>query len=135
MQKHPDETRMKRSVTLDLGEFAFKALAGEGDRGRDGISGRLERAIRCYLNDADADRPGWPYPRFLSRRDVGKIEVEFSIDADLWADFQAEAERQSVSARQLAHHAALYYAAELNAGRITERIIDDLEEPPGEAKS
>jgi len=134
MRKSPDEISMKLSVILDFGGFPLEALAGEEVRRSDDIAERVERAIRCYMNDRDPDRPGWSYPRFLTRRDVGEVRVKFSIDAGLWADFEAEAERQGVSTRQLADHAALYYAAELNAGRITERILDDLEDPPAQAE-
>jgi hypothetical protein len=38
---------------------------------------------------------------------------------------RAEAARQQVSVTQLLEHAALYYAAELDAGRLTERILDE----------
>jgi hypothetical protein len=119
---------MKRALTLSLGEFALAALAGEGDRGSRRIAGRMARAISTYLHDADSGRPGWPYPRFLSEMDGAETrELDISIDEGLWSQFEAEAARQGVSARQLAEHAALYYAAELEAGRITERILGDLE--------
>jgi hypothetical protein len=41
--------------------------------------------------------------------------------------FEAEAGKQGVSAQQLLEHAAFYFAAELDAGRITRRILDDLD--------
>ena len=46
--------------------------------------------------------------------------------SDLWKDFEGEATRQAVRVEQLAEHAAFYFAAEVDAGRITQRILDDL---------
>jgi hypothetical protein len=117
------------SVTVELGEFALRALAGEMERRSDQITGRMIRAINYYLSDADTDHPGWKYPGFLRGREVGETrDLELTINEDLWGEFEAAAEKQGVSARQLAEHAALYYAAELNAGRVTERILGDIED-------
>ena len=43
--------------------------------------------------------------------------------------------RQEVTVEQLAEHAAFYFAAELDAGRVTERILDDLEPPSETARA
>lgn len=121
-----------RSVTVGLGEFAFDALAGKADRASGYASAQLIRAVQFYLNDRDVERPGWRYPRFLCEQEVGgRKRLELSVDDDLWIEFEAEAERQGVSVGQLAEHAALYFAAELNAGRITERILDELGDGEG----
>jgi len=117
------------SVTVDLGEFAVESLAGEGRLGRVHVQARMARAIRCYLGDRSAGRPGWRYPMFLQGQspDV-HVKVDLDVDEELWGEFEAEAEAQEVTVEQLAEHAALYLAAEVNAGRVTERILDDLEE-------
>lgn len=116
-------------VTVELGEFAINALAEERDRGAVHVPGRMTRAIRIYLGDKDSGRPGWPYPGFLAHEEVAeRVRLELDVDAELWAEFEAEAERQGVTVPQLTEHAALYLAAEVNAGRITERIPDDLDE-------
>jgi hypothetical protein len=56
------------------------------------------------------------------------VEVELEIDDSLWGQMEREAERQHVTVTQLLEHAALYYAAELDAGRLTERILDQLDQ-------
>jgi hypothetical protein len=120
------------SVTVGLGDFAVRALAGETEPEPDQIAGKMVRAIRYYLNDADAGHPGWRYPGFLRGRKVGEIrDLELTINGELWGEFEVAAEKQGVSVRQLAEHAALYYAAELNAGRATERILGGFEEEKG----
>jgi hypothetical protein len=129
-------TERKRSVSLAVSQLAFEALAG-GKRGDSAPAPtKVESAVRVYLSDRDAGQPAWPYPKFLqgseTQEDVG---LELSVDPDLWLQFEAEAKKQGVSVQQLLEHAAFYFAAELSAGRITQRILDDLEAtgPAGDA--
>jgi hypothetical protein len=59
-------------------------------------------------------------------REVGEeVELKLRIDRDLWRRLEEEAERQKVSLQKLLEHAALYAAAEVNAGRLTERILEE----------
>jgi hypothetical protein len=121
-------TARRQSVTVRLSQLAFEALAAEEPKGSARAPVRTQSAIRIYLGDKGADRPAWPYPGFLrgseAQEDVG---LELDIDPGLWLQFEAEAEKQGVSAQQLLEHAAFYFAAELDAGRITQRILDDLD--------
>jgi hypothetical protein len=116
-------------VSVEVGEFAVEALAGEGGQGAGHVPVRVARAVRIYLADRDSGRPGWGYPGFLAHPDApARARLELDVDDALWAEFEAEAGRQGVSVEQLTEHAALYLAAEVNAGRITERILDGLDD-------
>lgn len=122
---------MQRSVTIELSRFAFEALAGEEGEGREHVPARLARDIRCYLDEAGSEKPGWRYPDFLRGREPGeRMRVEISIEEELWHALEEEAERQAVSTAELVEHVALFYAAEVNAGRLTERILERLEDDP-----
>jgi len=82
-------------------------------------------AIRCYLADADAVRPGWRYPNHLRDRDSGGgVELEVSVEWELWRALELEAERQDVSTAQLIEHVALYYGTRNNTNYPELRIID-----------
>jgi len=117
-----------RSVTLEVGLLAFEALLGEDDPDASHVPGRMSGALRFYLGERDSGRPGWEYPELLrDRRPGAEAKLELRIDEERWREFEDEAERQGVSARQLAEHAAFYFAAELSAGRIGERIVSELE--------
>lgn len=130
--KAAEGLRVKRSVSLQLGPLARRALAGEGGEAEaeESVPLRVERAIRCYLNDKGSAGPGWAYPGFLHEdENGGKGEKMWvSIDDALWSSLEREAVSQGVSAQQMVEHAALYFAAEVNAGRITQRILDELDE-------
>jgi hypothetical protein len=118
----------ERRVSVRIGEFSFKALEGEGGSGAEHVRPRLAQAVRLYLSDRGSNRPGWAYPPFRRGGESGGVEVELAVAGDLWQAFEREAGRQGASTSQLAEHAALLYAADVDAGRITRRILDDLDE-------
>jgi len=121
-----DRARQGRSVSVGLSQLAFEAVGGSADA--EVAPNRLLSAVRCYLGDRGAGQAAWPYPAFL-RGSEPQVDVELTLEIkdDLWHSFEAEATRQDVSPQQLLEHAAFYFGAELDAGRITQRILDDLE--------
>lgn len=117
-------------IGVALSELAFQALTSE--RADVEAPLRMESALRCYLGDRDSGRPAWSYPAFLRGSETqAEVRVELDVPDALWRDFEAEAARQSVTVEQLAEHAAFYFAAELDAGRVTQRILDDLQSGEG----
>jgi hypothetical protein len=122
----------KRRVAVVISRLAFEGLTGGGDVP---AAVALDGALRCYLGDRESERPAWPYPDFLRGSETeGDASIELDLDAELWHEFEQEADRQGVSVEQLAEHAAFYFAAELDAGRLTQRILDDLESGEGGAR-
>ena len=118
-----------RHVTLRLGEFTMYALAGEKGPASGQVRSNAARALRYYLGQRDAGGADWPCPTFLpGGANGGGVEVDLTVDDDLWRSFEQEAERQGVHVRQLAEHAALYFAANRDAGRLTQPVLDDLED-------
>jgi hypothetical protein len=121
-------TARKRRVNVKLSQLAFEALVGEGPSGSPRAPVRAASALRVYLADRNAGQSAWPYPKFLQGSETQEdVDLELDVAPDLWLQFEAEAKNQDVSVQQLLEHAAFYFAAELNAGRITQRILDDLD--------
>jgi hypothetical protein len=117
-----DESAKNRHVVA-VSALALEALTSEGARASAPL--RMESALRCYLADRHSDQPAWPYPGFLRGSEVQRdVQLELEVAAGLWASFEEEAGRQEVTVDQLAEHAAFYLAAELEAGRIAQRILD-----------
>ncbi len=121
------------TVRVKLGAFAGGMLAwkhqrsaGSGENGAEPSSDDILRVIRFYLKEKGSGGTGWFYPDLLRQGSPEEeIEVELDIEDSLWREMRAEAARQQVSVTQLLEHAALYYAAELDAGRLTERILGE----------
>ena len=132
---HRVENPEMRFVTVKLSQLASEALGtvsqvGTGQR----PEAKMEIAIRFYLGDEGAGRPEWPYPAFLRGSEVREeVELKLGLETGLRRSFEAEADRQAISVAQLAEHAAFYLAAELDAGRITQRILDELDSSEGDA--
>ncbi len=117
---------MPRIVNVILGEISLRALRGEGSPESTSLGFALGLAIRYYLTEKDTYAPGWAYPRF--RRDLIEgegVQVQITIDDAPWEALEREADRQGVSAERLAEHAALYFAAHLETGRIGRSLLDD----------
>jgi hypothetical protein len=122
----PNGMAERKRVTVRLSELAFDALRRDIAAGE--AAARMESALRCYLGDSDSAGPAWPYPGFLRGSETpGDVQVEVEVPTELWRGFEEEAIRQGVTVEQLAEHAVFYFAAELDAGRVTQRILDDLE--------
>jgi len=123
-----DGAKAKPTNTVALSRLSLEALAGkEGADDPARAGAQLANAIRFYLGDRGAGRPAWPYPGFLRGGEVQEdLAITFELDASAWSRFEAEAAEQDVSVQKLAEHAAFYLAAEIDAGRVTQRILDDL---------
>jgi Ribbon-helix-helix protein, copG family len=121
------ETPMKRTVLVDLSTFSVEALRGGDGADPEVVPAHLLRAIRLYLSVDDRDSPGWSVPASLRDEDAGGVRLQLSADESLIAALEQEADRQGVSLSQLARQAVLYYAAELDAGRITQRLAEALD--------
>jgi hypothetical protein len=121
-------------VKVKLGAFAGGILAWKHQRDTGSANGTpssddVVRVIRFYLREKGSGTAGWAYPDLLRQgRPEEEVEVELEIDDSFWGRLELEAERQHVTVTQLLEHAALYYAAELDAGRLTERILDELDQ-------
>jgi hypothetical protein len=123
-----DQGSVKRTVAVYLSQLAVDALVGKDGPPFPDASARMEMAARCYLGDRGSDRPAWPYPAFLRASETQEdVDLELRIDDELWGSFEEEAERQGISVQQMSEHAAFYLAAEEDAGRLTLRILDELE--------
>jgi hypothetical protein len=123
------------TVRVKLGAFAAEVLVRKlGSEGPLG-SNDFERVIQFYLGERGTRAPGWAYPDFLrERRANDDVELDLNVEDLLWVSLEAEAREQDVAVDRLLEHATLYFAAELDTGRVAKRILEELgreEEPEG----
>jgi hypothetical protein len=109
------------NAMLYLDEFGQRALDRFARRGYGSNASALRTACLYYLSDRDTGRPGWRAPRFAtgSRRTPG-LNVE--LDDETWRELAAEADRQGVLPEALGVHALLYFVADVDSGRLAERL-------------
>jgi hypothetical protein len=107
--------------------MAAKAVAAADSPDAERLSILLPQAVRFYLGEREGGHPSWRYPSFLdggAAATAGSCTV--NLDEELWQQLRAEAERQEASPEGLLQHAALYYGAARDDGRLTERIASGL---------
>jgi hypothetical protein len=112
--------------------MATRALAATDEPDPERISLLLPRAVRFYLDDRDGDQSSWSYPSFLAGGDGNGDGHDLDLDEKLWQQLRAEAERQEVAPEDLLQHAAFYYGAARDEGRLTERIAAELRKEEAE---
>ncbi|MGA8746081.1 MAG: hypothetical protein WB507_09475 [Solirubrobacterales bacterium] len=111
-----------------LGNFGLESLGGSYRRHTETLERSLLQAIRYYLDEEGSGRDGWSYPSFLNDgHDDEGVKLRISIDSAVWEDFSKEAERQGVSTDHLLQHAALFFAADRDSGRLAHRIVRELD--------
>ncbi|HYJ00220.1 MAG TPA: hypothetical protein VEX36_11185 [Thermoleophilaceae bacterium] len=117
----------RRSVRLALGRLWLEAVVPATDAGHADPAAAVRQAVYYYLSDAGSGRAGWTHPRFgRGAEQTGPtIEVAVTVDEGSWQAFVGEAANQGVSVDELVRHALLYFAADLDAGRVAARILDD----------
>jgi hypothetical protein len=112
---------MTKSMTLRLDRFGQRALSEFVQEHRDSASAVVRTASLYYLADRDSGRPAWRVPRF--RRDPPDVDgVDVDLDDKTFAALRQEARGQGVEPARVAEHALLYYLADLDGGRLAERI-------------
>jgi hypothetical protein len=126
--RRPSKTRssterawMTKSMTLRLDSFGRQALSEFVDERRDSASAVVRTASLYYLADRDSGRSAWRVPRFVrSQPEVDGLEVD--LDDDTFDALRQEATGQGVDPARLAEHALLYFLADLDGGRLAERL-------------
>jgi hypothetical protein len=122
---------MKRRLTLTLDEFGRSALEAEARRHSLQTQEFVQRAAEYFLAESDPGRTAHRVPRF-QREETGeaKLPLVLELQRDVWDELEAEAASQGVSLERLLGYAALYLLADLDSGRVAERVLED-DEPLG----
>jgi hypothetical protein len=114
---------MTKSMTLRLDQFGRQALADFAEERHDSAGVVVRTASLYYLADRHSGRAAWRVPRFLrSRPEEFGTDVPVDVDDETWNALADEARRQGVATERLAEHALLYFFADLDQGRLAERL-------------
>jgi hypothetical protein len=114
---------MSKIMTLRLDQFGRQALADFADERHDSAGVVVRTASLYYLADRDSGRAAWRVPRFLASQpeEVG-ADLRVDVDDETWNALADEARGQGVDTERLAEHALLYFLADLDEGRLAERL-------------
>jgi hypothetical protein len=118
--------RLQRLLLLSLEEFGASTLEAEAERFLVSPAELGGYAVRYYRSDRNSERMAWKVPPLL--QDTGRqqaLELELELDPDTWRYLDEEAERQEVSVERLLTHAIIYFLADLDAGRVELRMLEE----------
>ena len=122
---------MMKALTFQLDEFGRGALEEFVRRGRDSQSSAVRTASLYYLADRDGGRPAWLVPPCATASAEGS-DLTVRLDVATWQALHEEAERQEVSAADLTRHAVLYFLADVDSGRVGQRLERSLADDAGQ---
>jgi hypothetical protein len=118
--------RLQRLLLLSLEEFGASTLTELAERYSVTPAELGQHAVFYYLSDRDSGRMALRVPR-QSREAVREpaLELKLDLDPDAWRELEDEAERQEVSVECLLAHAIIYFLADLDAGRVERRMLEE----------
>ena len=119
---------MAKDVTLHLDDFGHAALERLASRRDSEPDTAVMTACLYYLRDRESGRAGWPVARFTRADADATATITVTLDGETWNALRDEAERQGVPAETLALHAVMYFIADLDSGRVADRLEDSLED-------
>ena len=110
------------SITFD--EFGWSVLEGEARAEGLELDRLVSLACAYYKSELATERTATLVPRFdqsAAERETRLLELE--LDAQSLRLLEQEAEDQELELERLIEHAAIFYLADLDAGRVAERVI------------
>ena len=120
---------MAEELRLSLGPFGRAALERLAAEGNGSPSKAVRAASLYYLRDRGSERAAWRVPNLPPPpADDGEQALFVELDDETWSALRREAEDQGVAPDLLALHALLYFVADVDSGRLGERLDDALNE-------
>ena len=112
---------MSHRLSLSLDAFGASALREHAERHSLSPAEFGSRAARYYLADRDSGRVALRVPR-LPKSAGRKAALELTVDLDR----ESWQERQDVSVEAMLEHAIMYFLADIDSGRVEQRLLADL---------
>ena len=115
---------VKLEISITFDEFGWSALEEQASAERLELDGLVAMACSYYESELAAGRAATVVPRFgqpAVERETRTLVLE--LGAECLRRLEQEAERQGLAIERLCEHAALLYLADLDAGRLAERIV------------
>jgi hypothetical protein len=109
---------------MGFDEFGWSVLEKRAREEKLELDRLLTLACRYYVSELAAGRTATRAPRFAEKavdRETRSIVLE--LDARTLRRLEQEAEHQGLGLGRLIEHAAILFIADLDAGRVAERII------------
>jgi hypothetical protein len=115
---------VKRTLTLTFGRFGWTSLAAAARRERRSLEELISGAAAYLRSELGTSRSSLLVPPVAGPQPSRSSRIEVSLPAPAWQELAEEAGRQRVGLGRLLEHAALYYLAALDSGRLAARVLE-----------
>lgn len=115
--------RVRRTLTLRFDEFGWQSLESVARRDRETLDDLLSHAAAYFDAERRTSRAAMLAPGFKPGGRGMEREIRLEVNRDCWKGLEDEAGRQGVPLERLLEHAALFYLADIDSGRVAERIL------------
>lgn len=114
-------------IPITFDEFGWSELEDHARAERLELDRLVALACSYYDSELTAERAATVVPRFgqgaAERATRTNRTLVLELGAECLQRLKQEAERQGLALERLCEHAALLYLADLDAGRLSERIV------------
>ena len=121
--KRPGGGRVRHQLTLRFDEFGWESLESEARRDGETLDDVLSRAAAYFDAERPAPRAALRAPAFKPNGRGTPREIRLEVNRDCWEGLESEARRQGVPLERLLEHAALLYLADIDSGRVANRVL------------
>ena len=111
-------------ISLGFDDFGWSALQDQAHSDGLELDQLIDLACSYYESQLGSDRTAMRVPRF--EQSAGGREdrlMQLEMGTETRGRLEQEAVRQGVGLERLLEHAAMFYLADLDAGRVTEQIV------------
>ena len=115
-------------VTLRFDDSAWVTLEAAAGRDHETLDDFVSRAVLYYQAELPASRIAMSAPRFKPPGHGSPRDLALGIPSEAGERMKAEAARQDAPLEQLYEHATLLYLADIDAGRVADRVLEGAEE-------
>ena len=115
-------------MTLRFDDSAWDTLEAAAGRDRETLDDFVSRAVLYYQAELPASRIAMSAPRFKPPDHGSPRDLALGIPSEAGERMKAEAVRQDAPLEQLYEHATLLYLADIDAGRVADRVLEGAEE-------
>jgi hypothetical protein len=119
----PGGGRVRHALTLRFDDFGWESLELEAQRDSETLGELLSRAAAYFEAERPTRRAAMRAPGFKPGGRGVPREIRLEVNRDCWVGLQGEAGRQGVPLERLLEHAALLYLADVDSGRVANRVL------------
>jgi hypothetical protein len=128
----PGGELVSRELSLTFDAFGWQSLGSEARREGETLDGVLSRAAAYYDSELPTGRAATVAPDFKPDGRGAPRVVRPELSRERWERLEDVAERQGIALERLLEHAALLYLADIDSGRVADRVLDRAEEADGD---